>query len=952
MIWRSTVEAERSASLTTLNYMVRAMFVMPPEQKERQVGPGGQPWAELLERLTRSLRSDLTPVIVPLLGELSRQAVRLTEGQRSLVGESARRMLAFAWDAPDRNSRLVNVSLEAVCRTYESEPAASETLLRRSLVLDHLAAHGYEEMPRLVEELKPLMSSAPDFVEAVYRSLLAHEETSNESIPMGTSAILPLRSNRRQDYELAIYTLGEIFPNFAESSPVQATGAVIAAVESTIAKKATVPLTELNGEPVQVGEKTARFALDGSYIWDSGDACRDETVHKMLDGFEKMLVELAEDPARPTALQDVLTRVVKENRFAAVWRRVLWAAKAAPNTLGMQVRSLLFSHDVLTSNDTSEPAGEFLRVVYPLLVHEEQERIEKLILAIPDNYKSDRKDLAERHRDRLLGCLPPGHVVTDPARQRIATFAEMGSPPPNDAPFRMRFVSRGEYSNRDWLRDKGVDFDNEANQLLMDRADEAEEFARSFLNDVPDREAVIAILPTLRTLHHELATSADRAHKTVVQSAGTSLLRCCATIARVDWLVNEPEVSGFLRQVLLETSNDDERYADSGVNEQFEETRSVSPFPRWYAADGLCRMARHAAFADEEILAAITKMSCDTHPAVRAEIGDGLGYLLTTARETALELLLKLSDDESVAVANAALIGAQGLLTSHPNVVEPLLIRAFERVGSGPRHDALRKSCLRISFSLNRGPENAFGGPITDRTLNDIVGNDDVACELVITISQYLFHGDLERSDRSAEIVRLRSIELLTTIAKRLASQHRILASKWNEHGSWSEEERAKAEAIHKIAHQIGIRLRVASEHLGGAPNGSDDQNRVRAQEIGVRFLREASDLLDTLLTIPFPDLIHAILEMLQQLADSDPGPVLLRIRTAVSCGQDGGYQFESLGVGLIVKLVRRYLADHRRLLQQDPICREAIVEILNVFVRAGWPEALELTFRLEDVFR
>jgi hypothetical protein len=174
----------------------------------------------------------------------------------------------------------------------------------------------------------------------------------------------------------------------------------------------------------------------------------------------------------------------------------------------------------------------------------------------------------------------------------------------------------------------------------------------------------------------------------------------------------------------------------------------------------------------------------------------------------------------------------------------------------------------------------------------------------------------------------------------------------WKGKGDWSEEERARAETLRKLAHQLGIRIQFATERIGGDQKGADDRGQVPAEVLGARFLREGASLLDTLLELPFADVIHAVLEMLQRLVPCAPGPVLLQIAKSVRSGEGGAYQFESLGLGLIVKLVRQYLADHRRLLQEDRPCREAIVEILDVFVRAGWPEAMELTFRLEEVFR
>jgi hypothetical protein len=52
------------------------------------------------------------------------------------------------------------------------------------------------------------------------------------------------------------------------------------------------------------------------------------------------------------------------------------------------------------------------------------------------------------------------------------------------------------------------------------------------------------------------------------------------------------------------------------------------------------------------------------------------------------------------------------------------------------------------------------------------------------------------------------------------------------------------------------------------------------------------------------------------------------------------------------VKLVERYLAEHRALFREDAACRQALLEMLDIFVKAGWPAARQLTYRLDEVFR
>jgi hypothetical protein len=118
------------------------------------------------------------------------------------------------------------------------------------------------------------------------------------------------------------------------------------------------------------------------------------------------------------------------------------------------------------------------------------------------------------------------------------------------------------------------------------------------------------------------------------------------------------------------------------------------------------------------------------------------------------------------------------------------------------------------------------------------------------------------------------------------------------------------------------------------------------------RFYQEAGAILDELADAALPSVAHHLLGTLEHFIPVDPRGVFLRIHRVVSAGQQAGYQYESLAAELIVRLVERYLAEHRTLLQQDNDCRRALIEVLDVFVKAGWPSARRLAYRLEEIFR
>jgi hypothetical protein len=63
------------------------------------------------------------------------------------------------------------------------------------------------------------------------------------------------------------------------------------------------------------------------------------------------------------------------------------------------------------------------------------------------------------------------------------------------------------------------------------------------------------------------------------------------------------------------------------------------------------------------------------------------------------------------------------------------------------------------------------------------------------------------------------------------------------------------------------------------------------------------------------------------------------------------GYSDESMAADLIVGIVQRYLADYRAVFA-DRARLDDLMDCLDVFVRAGWPAAQSLTFKLGEIWR
>ena len=118
------------------------------------------------------------------------------------------------------------------------------------------------------------------------------------------------------------------------------------------------------------------------------------------------------------------------------------------------------------------------------------------------------------------------------------------------------------------------------------------------------------------------------------------------------------------------------------------------------------------------------------------------------------------------------------------------------------------------------------------------------------------------------------------------------------------------------------------------------------------RFYKESEKIMHELSEVDYPGITHHLLETLETFVPVEPKEVFLKIGKAIRAGKSGGYAGEQLAIQLMVGLVEEYLAEYRELFQQNDDCRRTLMEILDVFVQQGWPQARKLTYGLEDIFR
>ena len=612
------------------SHLVGSLLAAPPTQNRPLTGDDAPPWCKLLERCTRLLRLPVARTVCWLLVSICEHPEQLTPEQLDDAGITARRLLDFFWTQDPPNQWLVTRALEAVCRTFESDPETSAALLRKCLEKEHLETFGFQEMYWLAQEVGRLIPLDAELIGDIYRTVFTYKENREIQTSIGNSRILPLTSTASQDYQMARYQLARVYPEFLQNAPAQATSALVGVIAAYVEEEHRP--RELIEQQFDFNGQEAILRTDYSEIWDS-DTYRNDEALEMLDVFDKYLQKLSQKSERERERQDLIDIIVLENRLAILWRHLLIRGAETPHTLGHEIRYLAWAMPILTSYDTTTVVGNFIAAIFNTLSSGDRERIERAILSIPDWAGEERREAAEYIRNRLLGCLPQDVTLTEEAKQLLQELTERGDTPKNEPLFSSTGVTFSPFGEREFLANQGVPVDEESNRRIQELEESVKRFGETYRNSIPEAEEIKAIIPNLRSLQEALVTADEKGvHPKQRDYAWGYLAEACEQIAKLKTLSCEDEAGSFAKQVLLQASEYPDPVHRPESDEQFDDYPAWgSPAARIDAAQGLMQLTHHPSCLDENLLNAIERLSRDDVPAVRYQIATYLLSLYQTA---------------------------------------------------------------------------------------------------------------------------------------------------------------------------------------------------------------------------------------------------------------------------------------------------------------------------------
>jgi hypothetical protein len=863
-------------------------------------------------------------------------------------GDLARRLLGWAWSSR-RNldqrhwfERLAGlIAIPLVAKTY-----ATGAVEARGLLKDVLAVVGEPDFPvdciyRLTNEVQHLIPHDPDLVGLVYERIFGYEERSDEKTNMG-GTVLPLISNRRQDYDMCRYSLIKEFPRFIATATLPALRAGIRAVQAFALQDHVLrylrdgkTLDDLTFE-FQFRNATAHYVKDGSAIWDESSFPDQEL--QIADAVLDWLASVAKGE-RISDLDQLLDAFGRETRLAFLWSRLLAIGAATPMIFGPRLWELASAKPVVEEPDTLYALGAFLEQAFEFLTESQQRQIEQAILNLGKTDNTVKKEWLERRRDRLIARIPHDLLPTVEGKKLRESLEKVGRLPPNTPPFSVS-SSWSKVTEDEFLKRQGADPDSPANLDIRKLYAPLKEWGEKN-KDEAQIDSLLAVACSVRDFLSK-ESSADpkylsRASAHLASFASDALLRTSDSTAQRFQLLRQ--------MVLAAASHPDPEY--NPEHDSKWSTAAWSPAPRNDAAQALPWLTHFG--RDQDALAAIQKLSHDPVPSVRFLLACELWRLVEHMPSAMWTIFDQLAEkEENGVVLQGVTVSLWNLIRSDKAKSLTLIKKLLKRVEEETDDEEKARTAL-VSMVVDYAVwhDDQWARQTIARWQRSPIEHSasiSTAGRRLIEHIQPQHHG--------AQLEQARALLLnhLDAVAVGLC----MLQKKG---GSITQEEMQKKwRLLYGVIDDTVMRIYFAADI---DPNLRQRKEHPLSDENRMRFFHDALPVLEKVLSFgkqPETGMLlsptaHHFMELLNGVLRYNPSLALRMAAEVVTCSKRFGYNLDSMAMGETVKLVEAILADYRERVQDEPSIRN-LLELLDAFVEAGWPEALNLVWRLDEIYR
>ena len=870
-------------------------------------------------------------------------------------GLASRTYLEICWSMPTHNPIAVRFGIQMVCKSFATDADRSRALLGRIFDEPHFTEHAHEELPWLAEGLPAIWRSQPDFAAEIFEVAFGRSGPRDGKTWIGgqPSQILPLSSNRKQDYEHARWRLRQTFPDFLSANPASAARAVNAvtigaAVESGIRDK-------IETRKIDVADTSVSIVIDGQALlnWrESSNRYSDDD--EVISAYTRFLREC--DDAQFRALLNV---AIGSETATAIWARMFGVAAERPGIPDRELWRFATNLKFLDVLDLRRDAIIYLAAAYSNRSVSEREHFERNLLEKCGDTESQwARSIASRfisEVNRELLVLPEFKALGE-------EFKAAGDLQGNRPVMTFSGIIESDEEITDiLLKDRGVELDIDGLDRRVRDAVRSIEVLIEPRNEEMSQEQVSVLWSAIANAIETVSPPKEPPpHEAMLHSLWGTISNAVLAISYASaYDPGEARHPDLVEVIAL---------IDLMAVSPYPETRDADDTSmlawgnldvRVYAVQSLIQMALRFGNQRPDFVARLRKFLNDPVPTVRLQICSSLYSLWEMPCLERWEIMEEISNRETNVGVLSHFIGGplRRVSESEPERCEQLAKTIIDRVAvdakvvkSGSKDCSEALAGLAARLWVGRGRSEA--GSWIDGWTKNLEDNIKYIFPLIGLLRRGYFENYIFNTEESRQI-QSRSKKIIHKVVYLTCTQLNKSRCKLTSI-SLSETSRNQVEETYREYAKL---LDHACNQLyfgSGAFRNSNNKEPpgLSSDEAKRQFLEEYSDTVNLLANHGTAHTLHTLIELYSFLAEAAPALVFDHV-AGLLLGQatKEGYHFEALGSDAIVGLIRRYLADYREIFDDDDR-RARLLSVLELFSDAGWPEALKLLYELPDLLR
>lgn len=871
----------------------------------------------------------------------------------ALSGEVGRILLKYIWKhriGPNKSwldgigSTLV---VPIVAKTFKNNPKEAEKLIRNVLAVIEEENFFIQYLYRLCDLLDFIWPTSPKLVGDIYRTLFNHKEVSTESTSMGTP-VMPLLSNRRQDFHMCHYHLERKFSQFVESNPIEAIDAGMDVLNAHAWEDHLLAYSRNREEIVKDLAKfkwrnrTGKILEDHSSIWDSGTSLRDEQVKIANSIFKYFESHLAD--AKIT--NQILDLFAVKAEVAFWWKRLLNSGTRNPQVLAEPLFELCLVPQIVDGLSTEYEAVRFCEVAWPFWDSNKKQCFQDFLMNLKSTDVNKQK-YTEQLKKKIISRLPKEELTNDSAKQLRDELDSSGEKVANPRPFQVSSSWGGIYTEDEYLKDQGTNLEDPNIKRLKNAWNEVASLTKDLLNGTPTGEQVVSIIEKAKVLFLLLSPNAITNDQHALASGWKELANAAGIITRSELIFGSDNYN-FIKKVLLIGSETKNPWREEFDEDKFTDV-SYSPYGKTEVAQALPWLARFG--KDQDVLNAITKLSADLDPSVR--------YLLCQEvwrmRRDNLEELWILLEARAVQEKNGVVLGALAyslVNTFYKDHVrgEKILKHIYEQFMRLSVKDDNIKGTLDIIQWLHLENKSRWASGIISKIIRSPWENLDL---LGLVVSGLLEHINVKTLNEREDLFKSAKNEILNLIEPLWKDIQLCLKDKGQ---SLSEEEIKEVKELYGPIDNIVTRLYFSAD-ISEKLRRSEERKLSNADR--ERFYKEISPILRKILdeamkattVTVFASTAYYFMQLLNGVISYDVNGVLSMAADLVAVSEAANFNLDSMAMREVVSLTETVLADHRADLKNNENIKN-LLRLLDSFAKTGWSDALRLVWRLDEIYR